>query len=462
MKPVASIWQYLPFVVAAGAIVLVLGIARIVIASSREDVRSNFEAFLNRQVLRSVDALRAAKNATSPDATFDGSLDPLVLAWIRKTGEAPTEMNIASSGTSRESLEGLLDGLPKEQEQQTGFVLGLAYNPSDNPSDRQRVLRPVLYRRNAKSVEVLVLDQKELDRLARIAAETLAPGMSVKAARQPTAPVAYLFQIPEDVLSANAPAAGLWSLAIVGGLLCAGALGAGAWLFHRQRQQLERERIFAAAVSHELKTPVAALKALTENLENGTVRSEKRQAEYLRLISSEAKRLERVVGNVLHQVRMMQGQVHLTLRTQTINAAVLATAGRWRESTIETDLDQLADVVAADQDALERILDNLLENARKYAPGSPIIIRTKHNGAGASITVEDQGPGIPLADQRRVLEAWQRSAGHEHQPGLGLGLSLVSGLVKAHGGTITLESVDPHGLRVVLKLPMGLDRYLTG
>lgn len=458
MKPVASVWQYLPFVVATGAIILVLGIARIVIASSREDVRSNFEAFLNRQVLRPVDALRIAQNANPVDAKMDGPLDPLIAAWIRKTGEAPTELNLASTGTSRESLEGLLGGLPKEQERQTGFVLGLAYNPAD----RQRVSRPVLYRRSAKSVEIMVLDHKELDRLARIAAETLAPGISVKAAWQPTAPVTYLFQIPEEVLSANAPAAGLWSLAIVGGLLCAGALGAGAWLFHRQRQQLERERIFAAAVSHELKTPVAALKALTENLENGTVRSEKRQAEYLRLISSEAKRLERVVGNVLHQVRMMQGQVHLTLRTQTMNAAVLATAGRWRESTIETDLDQLADVVAADQDAIERILDNLLENARKYAPGSPIIIRTKHNGAGASITVEDQGPGIPLADQRRVLEAWQRSAGHEHQPGLGLGLSLVSGLVKAHGGTITLESVEPHGLRVVIKLPMGLDRYLTG
>ena len=104
MKPVASVWQYLPFVIAAGAIVLVLGIASIVIASSRDEVRSNFEAFLNRQVLRSVDSLRATINTWPVDATVERTLDPLVFAWVRKVGEAPTEISVAAPGTTREMV----------------------------------------------------------------------------------------------------------------------------------------------------------------------------------------------------------------------------------------------------------------------------------------------------------------------------------------------------------------------
>jgi signal transduction histidine kinase len=361
------------------------------------------------------------------------------LAWLREHGLDPT------TGTMR-------------REAWTVWPHRLRLGPDD----QSLLLRQVVSGTGPPQIQVVVLSTVRLQELARRFAGELSPAVTAEWLRFADRPWAFRFGIPASVVEANTPVGDLRRLLLFGIALCLLAIAAGGILLRRARRQLLREQNFTAAVSHELKTPVAALQALADNLVEGRITSPSRQAEYHRLLSREATRLGQLVDNVLDQARLAHGRLRLRPQAGALNATCREVAQQFADLGIDLALDSLADVVAVDVDAIKRILINLVDNARKYAPGSPITIRTVSLGKDALLSVEDQGPGIPDDQKHQVLEAWQRAHGHEHQPGLGLGLALVVALVRAHGGSLTLRDNLPQGLVVEVRLPLLLERYLTG
>jgi signal transduction histidine kinase len=106
-----------------------------------------------------------------------------------------------------------------------------------------------------------------------------------------------------------------------------------------------------------------------------------------------------------------------------------------------------------DRKRMEQVLVNLLANALKYAPGSPVEIGVEVEGQHARVRVRDQGPGIPPADQERVFRAFERADVTGSTSGLGLGLYIVREIVRAHGGTVSLDSGHDAGTTFTVDLP---------
>ena len=114
-----------------------------------------------------------------------------------------------------------------------------------------------------------------------------------------------------------------------------------------------------------------------------------------------------------------------------------------------------------DRSRLDQVVTNLVGNAVKYAGGAPIQISISSGSSGhVRLTVRDQGPGIPVADQERIFGQFERAAYSENMPGMGLGLWLVRRIVTAHGGAITLSSNPGQGATFSVLLPVG-DRGAT-
>jgi two-component system, OmpR family, sensor kinase len=114
-------------------------------------------------------------------------------------------------------------------------------------------------------------------------------------------------------------------------------------------------------------------------------------------------------------------------------------------------------VVLGDHHRLRQVVDNLLANARIHTPaGTPVRLATRREGGQVAVTVADEGPGIPPADQPRVFERFWRAdpLRVRRTGGSGLGLAIVASIMQAHGGTVTLDSAPGHGAAFTLRLPL--------
>ena len=239
----------------------------------------------------------------------------------------------------------------------------------------------------------------------------------------------------------------------------------GSWFFWRDVQRdlrlAELRSQFVASVSHELKTPLTAIRMFAETLRLGRTPPE-RTSEYLDTIVSESERLTRLMNNVLDFSRVEQGTRTYRLTSQPL-APIVRSAARTLRYPLEQaafDLQLVIDdrhlEARCDADALEQAILNLMNNAMKYSGASRSIeMRLVGNAAGAAITVRDNGIGIPASEQSRIFEKFYRGAADDHQrvPGTGLGLTLVQHTVAAHGGTVTVESSPGHGSAFTILLP---------
>jgi signal transduction histidine kinase len=252
---------------------------------------------------------------------------------------------------------------------------------------------------------------------------------------------------------------GSWVLAAA--FLCVGFFGQRALL---RQAELERLRVeFISGVSHELRTPAASLALLAENLAEGRVTDATRQREYYEALRRDARRLQRLVADVLDVSRLERGSFRiepvvqdggpLLRRAAEEHHARLADAGL----ELRVELAEPLPPAPLDADVLERSLANLLENARKYAAaGKVAVLRARGAGGRLVIEVEDRGPGVPVEWRERVFEPFERVPdGAPLSAGAGLGLALVRAAAEAHGGSVRVESgAAGVGARFVLEFPL--------
>ncbi len=228
-------------------------------------------------------------------------------------------------------------------------------------------------------------------------------------------------------------------------------------------RKLEKVRSeFVANVSHELKTPVTAVKGFTETLLDGAMHDPETCREFVEIIDNEAGRLKRLIHDLLELSRIEAKQVKLKLKPENVSSLVRDTAlklqGQAENAGLTIELRLPAGPVMArlDRDMIEQVMVNLVDNAIKYTPaGGRIEIEVEEKQRDAVVWVRDTGIGIPPEDIDRVFERFYRvdKTRSRLQGGTGLGLSIVKHIVDIHGGTVGVESKPGKGSAFFFTLP---------
>lgn len=234
----------------------------------------------------------------------------------------------------------------------------------------------------------------------------------------------------------------------------------------RELRMAELRSQFVSSVSHELKTPLTAIRMFAETLRLGRPKASQARDEYLETIVNESQRLTRLLNNVLDFSNIEKGKrtyrKELASLSNIIHAAVRATRypltqqGFQLNVQLEDDLPE----VRVDRDAIEQAILNLLTNAMKYSGESrEIDLRLQTRHGQAVIEVSDQGVGIEPAEQKRIFDKFYRVPGGENEciPGTGLGLALVSHIVKAHEGRVEVRSLAGEGSTFSIYLPLRIN-----
>lgn len=210
-----------------------------------------------------------------------------------------------------------------------------------------------------------------------------------------------------------------------------------------------------AAVSHDLRTPLAAIKAAVTSLRADDVEwSEEDQAELLAGIEEGTDRLDHLVGNLLDMSRLRTGTVVPVFRETDVDEVVPMALGGVPEDSVVLDIPETLPMVTVDRGLLERAVANIVENAVKYTPvGTPVLVAASAIGDRVELRVVDRGPGIPEEAKDAVFEPFQRYGDAPRGAGVGLGLAVARGFVEAMGGTVTAEDTPGGGLTMVIALP---------
>ncbi|WP_374984859.1 ATP-binding protein [Streptomyces fradiae] len=210
-----------------------------------------------------------------------------------------------------------------------------------------------------------------------------------------------------------------------------------------------------AAVSHDLRTPLAGIKAAVTSLRAGDVEwSAEDRAELLAGIEEGTDRLDQLVGNLLDMSRLQTGTVRPVLRETGIDEVVPMALGGVPEAGVALDIPETLPMVTVDRGLLERAVANIVENAVKYTPaGAPVLVSAGVIGDRVELRVVDRGPGVPDEAKDTVFAPFQRYGDAPRGAGVGLGLAVARGFVEAMGGTVTAEDTPGGGLTMVVALP---------
>ncbi|MEV0438222.1 sensor histidine kinase KdpD [Streptomyces spectabilis] len=209
-----------------------------------------------------------------------------------------------------------------------------------------------------------------------------------------------------------------------------------------------------AAVSHDLRTPLAGIKAAVTSLRSEDVEwSEEDQAELLEGIEAGADRLDHLVGNLLDMSRLQTGTVAPLIREIDLDEVVPMALGGVPDGSVDLDVPEVLPMVAVDKGLLERAVANVVENAVKYAPeDAPVLVSASALGDQVQLRVVDRGPGVPDDAKDRIFEPFQRYGDAPRGSGVGLGLAVARGFVESMGGTLNAEDTPGGGLTMVLTL----------
>ena len=215
------------------------------------------------------------------------------------------------------------------------------------------------------------------------------------------------------------------------------------------------------AVSHDLRTPLASIIASAGSLRQDDVNwSDDDRRDFAEAIEEEARRLNRIVGNLLDLSRIEAGTLRPQMTWYDLGALVDDVLGRLsplaRDHTLTNLVPAELPPVPLDYVEIDEVVSNLVENAIKYTPqGSRIAISAGVHGKLLVVTVEDNGPGIPTESLAGLFDRFYRFDGTSRRPdGTGLGLSVVKGLVEAHGGSVSAENRIEGGARFTFTLPL--------
>ncbi|WP_157890556.1 DUF4118 domain-containing protein [Mycolicibacterium goodii] len=230
---------------------------------------------------------------------------------------------------------------------------------------------------------------------------------------------------------------------------------------HAIAQADELRRSLLSAVSHDLRTPLAAAKAAASSLRSEDIDfSAEDTAELLATIEESVDALTALVGNLLDSSRLAAGVIRPELRPvyleETVQRALLGITRRstgYGRSGVDRVKVEVGDSVAlADGGLLERVLANLIDNALRYAPDGLIRVTAGRVANKVLIAVVDEGPGIPRGTEDALFAPFQRLGDHNTTTGVGLGLSVAKGFVEAMGGTISAGDTPGGGLTVEIEL----------
>jgi two-component system sensor histidine kinase KdpD len=226
---------------------------------------------------------------------------------------------------------------------------------------------------------------------------------------------------------------------------------------------MESERLrnsLLAALSHDLRTPLTVLVGLAESLCLTKPELSAVQRETAEAITEEAHRMSALVSNLLDMARIESGGVKLNLEWQpleeVIGTALDATRGILKQHRIEVRLPPGLPLVRFDALLIERVLVNLLENAAKYSPaGSTVTIAAEVVADDLSVSVSDNGPGLPIGREDAVFEKFTRGHRESATPGVGLGLAICRAIIESHGGKIHGLNRAGGGASFNFTLPLG-------
>ncbi|MDO0911072.1 sensor histidine kinase KdpD [Streptomyces sp. DT2A-34] len=277
---------------------------------------------------------------------------------------------------------------------------------------------------------------------------------------------------PEDA-DVDVPVGDHMALALAGRVLpaedrrvLAAFAAQAAVVLDRQRLQSEAEQAkelaegnrirtaLLAAVSHDLRTPLAAIKAAVSSLRSDDVAwSEEDEAELLEGIEEGADRLDHLVGNLLDMSRLQTGTVTPLIREIDLDEVVPMALGGVPEDSVELDIPETLPMVAVDPGLLERSVANLVENAVKYSPdGRAVLVSASAIAERVEVRVVDRGPGVPDEAKERIFAPFQRYGDAPRGAGVGLGLAVARGFAEAMNGTLNAEDTPGGGLTMVLTL----------
>lgn len=237
-------------------------------------------------------------------------------------------------------------------------------------------------------------------------------------------------------------------------------------LKERERAAERARRDLVAAISHDLRTPLASLRAMIEAVNDGVVSQPEEVRRYLGLAQAEVEHLGRLVDDLFELTQLhaasagwrrepgpLRDLISDTLESMHPQAALGGVS-------LSGEVDPAVDPVPMDVHQMQRVLTNLVSNAiRHTAAGGEVRLRAELADAGSAVVVEvrDTGEGIPAEEQSRIFEPFyrgERSRAREHG-GAGLGLAIARGIVEAHGGRLTVESQPGRGSVFRLRLPRG-------
>ncbi|MFA5522995.1 MAG: ATP-binding protein, partial [Tissierellales bacterium] len=231
-----------------------------------------------------------------------------------------------------------------------------------------------------------------------------------------------------------------------------------------KQQKLENMRKeFVANVSHELKTPITTIKSYAETLMDGSVEDREISINFLAVIDSECDRMARIVRDLLQlsdldykQTKWNKKSVDINELLKNIYLKIIISAEE-KNQNIQLDIEENIGVVLADKDGIEQVILNIITNAIKYTPNNGTIdIGAISDTEKVTITVKDNGIGIPEEDISRIFERFYRvdKARSRDMGGTGLGLSIAKQIIEAHNGEIQIESHHNVGTTVDIILPL--------
>ena len=240
--------------------------------------------------------------------------------------------------------------------------------------------------------------------------------------------------------------------------------------FRRQLRLARLKTDLVAAVSHELRTPLASMRVLVDGLLADARLDETKTREYLYLLATENARLTRLIENFLAFSRLERGRERFVFAPATPSTLVNAAVGAMRErlprdGDLQIEIAPDLPPVLVDEGAIVSALINLLDNAVKYSPRDKrVVVRVSRAAQGVAFQVQDSGIGIAPKEQKRIFRRFyrvdQRLA--QETSGVGLGLSIVELIARAHHGSIGVDSTEGAGSTFTLWLPAAAAESTTG
>lgn len=226
-----------------------------------------------------------------------------------------------------------------------------------------------------------------------------------------------------------------------------------------QNQEARLQEDFISTITHELRTPLGFIKGYTTTLlRPDTNWNQETQHEFLRIVDQEADRLQELIENLLDSARLQSGAMKMDFQAVRIDTLVKSVADRviqhHPDLNVEVSIDRPGTLIRGDPKRLGQVFENLLNNAVKYAPSSPVWVRIRQDENMALVQLEDHGPGIPQRYLTHIFDRFFRNPELEpYVHGSGLGLFICKKIIQAHQGQIYATSTVGEGTTFHIRLP---------